>query len=53
MTYRIARAIALDALAIGLRLPGGVLVGIVLAPALAVGAVLVAGLVRGEEVDEG
>lgn len=47
VTYRIARAIALDALAIGLRLPGGVLVGIVLAPALAVGAVLVAGMRRG------
>lgn len=44
---RLARAIALDALAIGLRLPGGALVGLVAGPGLAVGAVVVAGWWRG------
>lgn len=48
---RVLGALASDALAIGLRLPGGVLVGLVVAPALAVGtvgAVLLVARVRGE-----
>lgn len=46
---RVLSALASDALAIGLRIPGGALVGLVVAPALAVGAVLLAARVRGFE----
>jgi hypothetical protein len=46
---RIVGALAGDALALALRLPGGVLVGLVVAPALALGTVLLVAGARGIE----
>jgi hypothetical protein len=43
---RVLSALASDALVIGLCLPGGALAGLVVAPALAMGAVWLAGVVR-------